>query len=297
MTLGNEIRTSFSGKEHLLRIMLINTALFLFFAAIKLFSFLGLPISARQIGEWVELPANLGQLIQKPWTLFTYMFIHYNFVHVLFNLLVMYWTGRIFSDFLPQKKLTATYVLGGISGGIAFVAMYNIIPAFESTGSTTVLIGASAGVFAVMVAAATLAPDFPVHMILIGEIRLKYVAIALTILYLISIPDSNSGGNIAHLGGGLAGLFYILMLRKGFDAGKWVEFLIDLPSWFNRPKIRVAHSREVKIGVSQKTNNRNRQEVIDAILDKISRSGYESLSQQEKETLFMASGEQTDNKQ
>ena len=135
MTLGNEIRTSFSGKEHLLRLMLINTALFLFFAAIKLFSFLGLPISARQIGEWIELPANLGQLIQKPWTLFTYMFIHYNFVHVLFNLLVMYWTGRIFSDFLPQKKLTAAYVLGGIAGGIAFVAMYNIIPAFESAAS------------------------------------------------------------------------------------------------------------------------------------------------------------------
>lgn len=296
MSLGNEIRTSFRGKEHLLRLMLINTALFLLFAAIKLFSFFGLPISARQLGEWVELPANFGQLIQKPWTLATYMFIHYNFVHVLFNLLVMYWTGRIFSDFLPQKKLTAAYVLGGLSGGIAFVAMYNIIPALESAGSNTVLIGASAGVFAVMVAAATLAPNYPVHMILIGEIRLKYVAIALTILYLISIPDSNSGGNIAHLGGGLAGLFYILMLRKGIDAGKWIELLIDVTSWFNRPKIRVAHSRNVKTGASTNATNRNQQEVIDAILDKISRSGYESLSQNEKETLFRASGDQTDHK-
>lgn len=295
MGFGSEIKTSFSGKEHLLRLLLINTALFLFFAAIKLFNFLGLPISARQTGEWVELPANLGQLIHKPWTLFTYMFIHYNFAHVLFNLLVMYWTGRIFSDFLPQKKLTAVYVLGGLFGGLAFVGMYNILPVFETTGDLAVLIGASAGVFAVMVAAATLAPDYPVHMILIGEVRLKYVAIALTILYLISIPDSNSGGNIAHLGGGFAGLFYILMLRKGIDAGKWVEFLIDLPTRINRPKIRVAHSREVKIGAAQKNTNRNRQEVIDAILDKISRSGYDSLSQQEKETLFKASGDQNDN--
>lgn len=294
MGFGQEIRTTFSGKEHLLRLMLINTVLFLFFAAIKLFGFLGLPISARQLGEWFELPANLAMLAKKPWTLFTYMFIHYNFVHVLFNLLVMYWTGRIFSDFLPQKKLTAAYVLGGLSGGLAFVLMYNILPVFEATGAGAVLIGASAGVFAVMVAAATLAPDYPVHMILIGEIRLKYVAIALTILYLISIPDSNSGGNIAHLGGGLAGLFYILLLRKGVDAGKWVEILIDVPSWFNRPRIRVAHSREVKMGASTKSNNRNRQEVIDAILDKISRSGYDSLSQQEKETLFKASGEQND---
>ncbi|MFM2191015.1 MAG: hypothetical protein RL491_1401 [Bacteroidota bacterium] len=295
MGFGNEIRTSFSGKEHLLRLMLINTALFLFFAAIKLFSFLGLPISARQLGEWVELPSNLHILVEKPWTLFTYMFIHYNFVHVLFNLLVMYWTGRIFSDFLPQKKLTAAYVLGGLSGGLAFVAMYNILPVFETSSGGAVLIGASAGVFAVMVAAATLAPDYPVHMILIGEIRLKYVAIALTILYLISIPDSNSGGNIAHLGGGLAGLFYIFLLRKGVDAGKWIEFLMDAPAWFNRPKIRVAHSREVKIGAVPKTNNRNQQDVIDAILDKISRSGYDSLSQQEKETLFKASGDQNDN--
>ncbi|MFM8917364.1 MAG: rhomboid family intramembrane serine protease [Bacteroidota bacterium] len=296
MGFSNEIRTSFSGKEHLLRLLLINAALFLFFAAIKLFGFLGLPISARLIGEWVELPASLSHLLSKPWTLITYMFIHYNFIHVLFNLLVLYWTGRIFSDFLPQKKLTATYVLGGLSGGLAFVAMYNILPVFEASESVAVLIGASAGVFAVMVSAATLAPNYPVHMILVGEIRLKYVAIALTILYLISIPDSNSGGNIAHLGGGLSGLFYILLLRKGIDTGKWIEFIVDLPSWFNRPKIRVAHSREIKIGSSPKSTSRNRQEVIDAILDKISRSGYESLSQQEKETLFKASGDQTENK-
>jgi len=294
MKFRDEIRITFNGREHLLRLMLINAAVFLFFALLKLLAFLGLPSEVLRLGNYLELPSNLQALMLKPWTVFTYMFVHYNFMHVLFNLLVMYWTGRIFCEFHPQSRLTALYVLGGLAGGLAFVVLYNIIPAFEVASAMTVLIGASAGVFAIMVGAAMMAPNYPVQMLLFGEIKLKYVAIALTILYLVSIPDSNSGGNIAHLGGGLAGLFYILLMRKGFNPGAWVEYLLELPTKLGERKIRVVHSKTNASFSKKGDTNKLRQDVIDAILDKISRSGYDSLTAKEKEILFKASGDAND---
>lgn len=294
MKFKDEIRIAFTGRDHLFRLMLINASVFLFFALLKLFVFLGFPSESMRLGSFLELPSNLDALLVKPWTLFTYMFVHYNFMHVLFNLLVMYWTGRIFCDFLPQSKLTAVYILGGLMGGLSFVLLYNVIPAFEAASSLSILIGASAGVFAIMVGAAMLAPDYPVHMILFGEVKLKYVAIALTILYLVSIPDSNSGGNIAHLGGGLAGMFYIMLTRKGINPGGWIEFILSLPSKIRNRKIRVVHSKPVPMMVGKPNTDKLQQDVIDAILDKISRSGYDSLSAKEKEILFKASGDPKD---
>jgi membrane associated rhomboid family serine protease len=294
MKIRDEIRVTFSGREHLLRLMLINAVVFLFFALLKLLAFLGLPGEVLRLGQLLELPSNLHAFFLKPWTLFTYMFVHYNFMHVVFNLLVMYWTGRIFCEFQPQKRLTAIYILGGLFGGIAFVLLYNIIPAFEAVSNLSVLIGASAGVFAIMVASAMMAPNYPVQMLLFGEIKLKYVAIALTILYLVSIPDSNSGGNIAHLGGGLIGLFYIQFMNKGINLGIWIEFLLDLPSKMTTKKIKVVHSNTSKRISAVSSKTKMQQDVIDAILDKISKSGYDSLTSKEKEILFKASGDSKD---
>jgi membrane associated rhomboid family serine protease len=294
MKFKDEIRIAFSGREHLLRLMLINAGVFLFFALTKLMVFLGSPGEILRLGNLLELPSNLDVLLVRPWTIFTYMFIHYNFMHVLFNLLVMYWTGRIFCEFLPQSKLTALYILGGLMGGMSFVVLYNVVPVFEAANDMAILIGASAGVFAIMVGAAMLAPNYPVHMILFGEIKLKYVAIALTILYLVSIPDSNSGGNIAHLGGGLAGVFYIILTRKGINPGGWIEFFLSLPSRISNRKIRVVHSKPIASMSGKRKADKMQQDVIDAILDKISRSGYDSLTAKEKEILFKASGDSND---
>lgn len=293
MDFKNELRIAFSGKSHLRNLIGINVLIFLVFAMVKLIGFLSGSNAPVILSEWVGLSSDMGKLAYRPWTFITYMFVHFDFFHVLFNLLVLYWTGRIFSDFLPQSKLTTTYVIGGLAGGLAFVLMYNTIPVFAAQKEFALLVGASAGVLSVMAAAAVLAPNYPVHLLLFGEVRLKYIAVLLTILYLFSIPDSNSGGNIAHLGGVLAGFTYIKFFQRGWDVGKWIEFAF---TYRNKPgKFKVVHTKvQSKVNISTKKPNDN-QEVIDSILDKISRSGYQSLTKSEKEALFKASGEPLDN--
>lgn len=218
------------------------------------------------------------------------MFVHFDFFHILFNLLVLFWTGKVLSEYVTQQKLTATYVLGGLFGGVAFFIITNLLPALQSSGGPTFLIGASAGVISIMVAAAMVAPDYPVHLLLFGEMKLKYVAIGLVVLYVISIPNGNSGGHIAHLGGALAGYSYIKLLKRGTDIGAWIEFLLSLPGKLtSRNKIKVVHSNRQPKRTDQRQQDIDKQAVIDNILDKISRSGYDSLTKTEKETLFKLS--------
>ena len=184
MNLVNDMRMSFYGRKNLFRLVAINVIVFLAFSLVKLICFLVSAQPMPYFHEWVGLHSDLNILGSRPWTVFTYMFVHFEFLHLLFNMLVLFWTGRIFCEFLPQKKLLSAYILGGLSGGIFFILMYNLLPVFNPMKDATVLIGASAGVLSVMAAAAVLAPDYPVHMILFGEVRLKYVAATLTLLYL-----------------------------------------------------------------------------------------------------------------
>ncbi|MFM7080030.1 MAG: rhomboid family intramembrane serine protease [Bacteroidota bacterium] len=296
MRLRDEIRVTFSGKDHLLVLLIINLSVFLVYSMSNLAMFLTGFGGGRQIIEYVGMPSHLDSLLSRPWTLFTYMFVHFDFFHILFNLLVLFWTGRILSDQLSQKKVTATYILGGLFGGVAFFLITNLIPALQSASGPTYLIGASAGVLSIMVASAMVAPEYPVHLLLFGEIKLKYVAIGLVVLYLISIPNGNSGGHIAHLGGALAGFSYIKLLRSGVNMGGWIEYLLGLPQKLSaNRKIKVVHSNKQTTRVHSKSDNADQQAVIDSILDKISRSGYDSLSKSEKETLFKMSDENRNN--
>lgn len=295
MRFNDEIRVAFSGKNHLLVLLIINAAVFLVYSILNVSLFLTGSGGIRPVIEFIGLPSSLDLLLTRPWTLVTYMFVHFDFFHILFNLLVLFWTGRILSDHLSQKQLTSTYVLGGLMGGIAFFIITNLLPVLQSTSGPTFLIGASAGVLSIMVAAALLAPEYPVHLLLFGEIKLKYVAVGLVVLYVISIPNGNSGGHIAHLGGALAGFSYIKLRKHGIDIGRWIEYLLSIPENLKRGKrIKVVHSSRQQKPTSHKQRDMDKQAVIDNILDKISRSGYESLSKSEKETLFKLSEEHPD---
>ncbi|MXV51782.1 rhomboid family intramembrane serine protease [Pedobacter sp. HMF7647] len=220
-------------------------------------------------------PAYLPTLALKFWTPLTYMFTHVDFLHILFNMLWLFWLGKIFIDFLKQRQFVFVYLAGGLAGVLLFILAFNFLPAFKNDVQFSApLIGASASVMAVVVATATLLPNYSIMLLFFGEVRLKYLAIGYIILSLIDIL-SNPGGSFAHLGGALFGFIYIKQLQSGND---WSKIFAK------RSKLKVVRKNK-----SASRGNIPDQDVIDNILDKISRSGYDSLTKFEKEQLFNAS--------
>ncbi|MBC7744844.1 MAG: rhomboid family intramembrane serine protease [Flavobacterium sp.] len=259
----------------------INVLVFLLIQLVAVVEFLG--TGSKAASDWISfqlsMPASLLPLLYKFWTVITYMFAHNGIFHILFNMLWLYWFGRIFLDFLNSRQFIFTYLAGGISGAALFIFAYNVFPAFKASLPIAVLIGSSASVMAVVAATATLLPDYTIRLILLGSVKLKYLALAYFVLDLIGIAGSNPGGSIAHIGGAILGFIYIRQLRNGDD---WSKIF--------RKKRRLT--------VVQRDNTRAKvvrlpdQEVIDQILDKISKSGYDSLTTREKEQLFKASNKE-----
>lgn len=248
----------------------------------QLFSGFGHSLIMVYADEYLRLPSYLPKLLQRFWTPITYMFMHAGFFHILFNMLWLYWMGQIFEEYLGNKRTIGVYLLGGLTGALFFVLFYNILPIFTQQpglveGSTVV--GASASVMAIIIATATLLPDYSLNLIFLGPVKLKWIAIFYVILDFLGITGFNAGGELSHLGGALFGFVYIKQLQRGYDM---VGFLTKLFS--KRSKLKVTSKNYSKNSV-----NKPRQEEIDRILDKISQSGYDSLSKQEKEILFRAS--------
>ena len=231
--------------------------------------------------EYLLLPAYLPKLLTRFWTPFTYMFMHSGVFHILFNMLWFYWFGQIFEEYLGKKRTLGLYLIGGLAGAFLFLLSYNTIPFFThanaALGST--LVGASASVMAIIVATATLLPDYTIPLILIGPVKLKWLAIFFVILDLLGITGLNAGGELSHLGGALIGFLYIKQLQSGHD---WIESINKI----FKPKSKL---KVVSTNPSKNSPGHPRQEEIDLILDKISKSGYDNLSTQEKEILFRAS--------
>lgn len=232
--------------------------------------------------DYLQLPASFTLLATRFWTPITYMFMHDGIFHILFNMLWLYWMGQLFEEYLGNKRIVSLYILGGLAGALFFLLAYNFLPAFANSGLRSVYIaGASASVLAIVVATATLLPDYTIFMMFIGPVKLKWLAIAFVLIDFLSIVGPNAGGEIAHLGGALLGFIYIKQLKRGND---WSGSITGL----FKPKAKI------KV-VSKNANYKDkpsapRQDEIDTILDKISQSGYDSLSKQEKEILFRASG-------
>jgi membrane associated rhomboid family serine protease len=241
-----------------------------------------------------SLPPLLIDFITRPWTMITYMFMHdlEGILHILFNMLVLYWFGRLFVEYLGSDKLIALYILGGIAGAVFFLLAYNTIPFFTQRAPLG-LVGASAAVDAIVVATAVLLPNYTFYLLLFGPVRIKYIAAITVLLSFFGTVGSNAGGNIAHLGGALVGFLYMKQLQAGSNWGMWITVTIDwIKNIFKaKPKVKVSY-RNDRDPMSSKARPGEKgytQDEIDAILDKISAGGYESLTKEEKEKLFNAS--------
>ncbi|MBB3054694.1 rhomboid family protein [Mucilaginibacter gotjawali] len=237
----------------------------------------------RLTTEYLLLPASLHKLLTHFWTPLTYMFMHAGIFHILFNMLWLYWFGQIFEEFLGKKRTVGLYLMGGFAGAFLFVFCYNVLPFYTQlhVADNSTLVGASAGVMAVMVATATQLPNYTIPLILIGPVKLKWLVLFFIVVDFFGITSANAGGELSHLGGALIGFIYIKQLQKGND---WIAGITKI--FKPRPKLRVVSSNP-----SGRSSGAPRQEEIDLILDKISRSGYDSLSKQEKDILFRASNE------
>jgi membrane associated rhomboid family serine protease len=290
MNFLSEIKTRFHRAEGLFRLLLINVTVFLALKLVKLVMFFAGADGFAHITliDNLAVTSNLPSLIRHPWTFLSYMFVHEGFFHILFNMLILYWLGRIFCEYLGSRKLVPVYIMGGFAGAVLYIAVYNFVPAFADAVAYSRLIGASAGVIAVMVATATLVPNYSIPLLFIGPVKLKYIAVFSIIIYLISIPEGNAGGNIAHLGGALMGFIYTRSLQKGNNPGAWIEKIADIISGKGRPRMKVVNSPKKKSSYFGGTVTQ-REKAVDEILDKISKSGYSSLSEEEKEILFRAS--------
>ena len=279
------------------QLIIINLAVFVVMGVIMVITKIsGLEGPWSVIHEQFQIPARFPEFITRPWTLLSYMFMHdlSGILHILFNMLIMYWFGKLFVEYLGSDKLVAIYLLGGIAGGVAYLLAYNTIPYFvtQSQEFRIGMVGASASVNAIVVATAALLPNYTFFLLLIGPVRIKYIAGVIVFLSFLGTVGDNAGGNIAHLGGALMGYIYMRQLQSGINWGGWITVTLD---WFKdlfkeKPRVKVSYRKErgtVKPVSSEKAAYT--QEEIDRILDKISEGGYESLTKDEKEKLFNAS--------
>lgn len=286
MSIIDEIKESFRKGSVLTRLIYVNLGVFLFIRIINVFFFL--LDQNFSVLNWLALPADIHQLAYKPWTLITYMFLHFDFLHILFNILWLYWLGKIFLFYFNEKQLLGIYLLGGLAGGIFFLAAYNFFPAFTEVVVFSRLLGASASVIAIVIAVAMWAPNHTINLLFIGPVRMKYIALVSLAMYVIGIASSNSGGNLAHLGGAFMGMIFVLQYRKNKDLTKWVSNLLDKGQKLikPRPKIKVTYKRSATDDLEYNRQRNLKQEEINRVLEKISKSGYDSLTKEEKELLF-----------
>ena len=237
-----------------------------------------------QFFSWFQLSDVFEDLLYRPWTIVTYAFFHGDFWHIFWNLIFLHFAGRMMVNLFKPQLFVNTFFLGVLVGGLTFVLSYNFFPVFQ--GKSPLLIGSSAGVMAVLIFMCSYMPFKDVR-VFVFNVKLIYIGLLFIFWDLIKIPESNSGGRLAHLGGALIGFLYQRSIVRGNDFGKWISnFLKSVSSLFsfNRTPIRKVY-RSPKPKPKQKDVN---QEKIDEILDKISQSGYESLTKEEKEFLFRA---------
>ena len=284
MDIVTEIKETFKNGSVLTRLIYINIAVFLLLKIVGVFFYLaGQPYL---LVDWLSVPSNIDALILKPWTPVTYMFLHAGFIHLLFNILGLYWFGKLFMYHLEGDKLLSVYILGGLAGAALYVVAYNIFPGLKN--SYGLLLGASASIFAILVAISFYDPDREIMVPLIGTFKLKYVTAFYLLLSVIGISSTNPGGNIAHLGGAFWGWFYIFQLRKGKDMGAGLVSFVNKLAKLFKPKshLTVIHKQPPRDDYDYNRQKNIQQDEINHILDKIAKSGYESLSKKEKELLF-----------
>lgn len=290
-----DLRQRFRQGNISLQLIYINIGIYLLVTLVAVFLKLfgvqgGLPV------HWLEMPADVTTLLVQPWSVLTYMFLHTDIFHLLFNMLWLYWFGQLFLYNYTSKHLRGLYLLGGIVGGLLYLLAYNTFPYFRDVVGSSWLLGASASVLAIVVASAVSMPEYRLSLLLFGQVRLKYVALIVVLTDLLFITSGNAGGHIAHLGGALAGWWFARGIRDGkYDATAWINVALDtVVGWFHRspkpkkPRMKVhvgKHAKDYDYNARKKAQD----DEIDRILDKVRQSGYDGLTAEEKRKLFDAS--------
>lgn len=295
--LMRELKYQFAKADITLRFIYINVAVFVLIHVISVGGFLfNVQGMKREVLQWIAGSSNPDHMLRRPWTVLTYMFVHEGLFHILFNMLLLYFAGRYFADLYNSKRFIAVYFLGGLAGFALYFVSYNFFPALTNTQS--IIYGASASIMAIFIALATLRPNLEVRLILIGTVKLKYIAIVFVALDILLLDSGNTGGRMAHLGGALFGYLFATSLAKGNDWSKGFFAVVNFVGAIfyspKKPKMRVekgysrkrSGSSRKKAAPKQKTSEEEHRDKIDAILDKISKSGYDSLTKAEKDYLF-----------
>ena len=290
----SDLKNSFNRGNISLQFIYINVGVFVVTTLVSVF----LMLFNMGGGVWMDvlqLPAYMPHFLSQPWSLFTYMFLHVGPLHLLFNMLWLYWFGQLFLSFYSARHLRGLYILGGLCGGLLYMLALNVFPYFTPYIYRSLLLGASASVLAIVVATAVREPEYRVNFMFIGAVRLKYVALFMVVTDLLFVTSGNGGGHIAHLGGALAGWWFAWSLRKGYDVTQWINKVFD---WFSggfkfkfstrKPKMK-AHRGGRTDDYEYNARKKQQSEEIDRILDKLKKSGYSSLTTEEKKRLFDAS--------
>lgn len=289
MSIGNDLKYKYAALNVAEKLIVINVLIFI--VDVLLVFLFRLP--ADFFVRWFELPMSFGNFITQPWSIVTYAFFHGGFSHIFWNMILLYFSGRIFLNLFGGRRFLNVYFLGAMAGGLVFMLSYNLFPVFS--GISTSLIGASAAVMAILIFICTYMPYQEVRLFFLFNVKLWYVGVAVVLIDLIQIPISNAGGHLAHLGGALLGYIYARNLTNGRDIGsgfeRTVSAVVNLFKRKSNSPLKTVHRNNRTTSASGKVtaeDKDNRQQQIDKILDKISKSGYESLTKAEKDFLFQA---------
>lgn len=300
MNLLDRLNYEWDKGSMIVRIIMVNVLVFVIsgiaFAVAKLFNY---DLHSPFI-HWMAVHSDLNHLLYTPWTIITSGFLHADFWHILFNMLWLYWIGQTLEEYIGARKILPIYIYGVLLGSLFYILAYNVFPLFSNVKEASYAVGASAGVMAIIWATVTLLPHLKIRLFLIGSVPLLYVAIVMSVLDLLGMAGNNAGGKIAHLGGALMGFIYIKQYQRGYDLSKGFNRLMDQISTIfqkKQPNLTVKRGKQTKKATASRSststttskNDINRQKQLDIILDKIGESGYDSLSESEKEFLFQQS--------
>jgi len=307
----NDIKRQIQMGNTVTRIILVNIAVFVVINLVYVFDYnahggVAADSFYQTFRSFFILPSDPMTFLKRFWTIITHMFTHKGFWHIAWNMLMLFWFGRILGDFIGDRKVLPLYLMAGIAGGMFFILTDLFIP--TGTGGQAVALGASGAVVGIMVAAATLSPDYTMNLILLGPVKIKWIALVAVFFYILGTAGGgNEGGNWAHIGGAIFGYLYITQLRRGHDLTGWLQRLIyredggnsrqqsrsyRQPSRTSRP----ARSRKSALSIIHKQEEKeppsaalDGQAKLDSILDKIKESGYDNLTQEEKDYLHLMS--------
>ena len=281
-SLGEDIVKQYKQGTVLVRLIGICIAAFLFTETVHLLCWAtGYALFYVDLYQRFALPVSFADLLLQPWSLFTFMFLHADVWHILYNMLWLYWFGEIYMLYMRERRFMAIFIAGSMVGGLLFMLMSLVLPPLQLSIGTSYLVGASAGIYAIMFAATALNPDHSVPLLFFGQVPIKYIALASFLISYVAITHGNAGGMISHIGGAVFGFAYIKSLRSGLD---WFSPVDSIKGLLPRHSLRATHNSNIP--AAPMSNTTHEQKRVDEILDKIAKSGYNSIAKEEKEFLF-----------